>query len=40
METEVAPLANPDNIAVALYGKNDLRVEQWPIPKTIKPNGK
>ena len=40
METEVAPLANPDNIAVALYGKNDLRVEQWPISKTIKSNGK
>lgn len=28
------------NLAVVLHGKNDLRLEEWPLPEKLNPYGK
>ena len=29
-----------ENIAVVLHGKEDLRLEKWPLPQKLEDNGK
>lgn len=33
-------LFDKENTALVLYGKEDIRLEKWPVPETLEPNGK
>ena len=32
-------IENADNLSVVLHSKDDIRLEQWPIPHQLEPNG-
>ena len=32
-------LFTKDNLAVVLYGKEDIKLEKWPLPDKLEPNG-
>lgn len=33
-------LFDKENTALVLHGKEDIRLEKWPVPETLEPNGK
>ena len=35
-----ASMFDKENLAVVLYGKEDIRLEKWPLPDKLEPNGK
>lgn len=34
-----ADIFDEENLSVVLYGKEDIRLEKWPFPTELKPNG-